>query len=779
MYSYTFDETTGGLLLNSTPTNFSKEPRPVYAAEMTLLGFHQFWDYEDQNETPYMWAEANTYWYRAKQIAKTKGGDLYNAPELMPIRGEDGSILFGKDGGHRLQPIDIPAMCEKNKDLLTIIENSTVKLIVKAYEKHKAKLDIFEVAFSGGKDSAVLLDLVKKALPKDGFVVIFGDTGMEFPDTYETAAITKKQCEEEGISFYISRSHFDPQDSWKLFGPPARVLRWCCSVHKSTPQTIKMREITGKNNYVGLDFVGVRAHESAARSKYEVENFGKKQKGQYSFNPILEWTSAEVWLYIYFNNIHVNVAYKRGNSRAGCLYCPMSGGASDYFRRASYTEEMDRYISYIENSYISSDEKKRKAYITDGGWNARKNGRDLADNPFRCIENSSNGNITIKVIAPTTDWKEWMKTIGPVLKTESGYSVKFEDQYIDFSFTETDKGYIVSIPESISKDNPKFSKLFRQVFRKAAYCGACRVCETNCRKGCISFVDGKVKIENCINCHQCHDIDSGCLLFHSLRHPQGGGNTMKSINTFTDHAPKRDWLVRFFDMKDDFFTDHGLGPAMFDFFRRFLRDAGLNDKNRFTPFAELISNIGWETDTALGLILVNLAMENPQFAWYINNLDLNIYYERNQVKDMLMEYGMKDKPADQIIRCYKRITMDSPFGNVLNFGFYTDEEDLVRSKCNMSDARVLLYALYKFAEKCNDYKEFHLSYLYDESVERDGISPVRIFGLTDEEELKSLLLGLSAQYPEFINATFTNDLQTITLRDKTSEDVLDLFREDI
>lgn len=201
MYSYTFDETTGGLLLNSTPTNFSKEPRPVYAAEMTLLGFHQFWDYEDQNETPYMWAEANTYWYRAKQIAKTKGGDLYNAPELMPIRDEDGSILFGKDGGHRLQPIDIPAMCEKNKDLLTIIENSTVKLIVKAYEKHKAKLDIFEVAFSGGKDSAVLLDLVKKALPKDGFVVIFGDTGMEFPDTYEAAAITKKQCEEEGISF--------------------------------------------------------------------------------------------------------------------------------------------------------------------------------------------------------------------------------------------------------------------------------------------------------------------------------------------------------------------------------------------------------------------------------------------------------------------------------------------------------------------------------------------------------------------------------------------------
>ncbi len=27
MYSYTFDEETGGILLNSTPTGFSKEPR--------------------------------------------------------------------------------------------------------------------------------------------------------------------------------------------------------------------------------------------------------------------------------------------------------------------------------------------------------------------------------------------------------------------------------------------------------------------------------------------------------------------------------------------------------------------------------------------------------------------------------------------------------------------------------------------------------------------------------------------------------------------------------
>ena len=34
MYTYSYDEETGGILLNTTPTVFSKEPRPVYADEL-------------------------------------------------------------------------------------------------------------------------------------------------------------------------------------------------------------------------------------------------------------------------------------------------------------------------------------------------------------------------------------------------------------------------------------------------------------------------------------------------------------------------------------------------------------------------------------------------------------------------------------------------------------------------------------------------------------------------------------------------------------------------
>lgn len=725
-----------------------------------------------------MWAESNVYWYHGVQIAKTKGGDLYNAPELLPIRTEDGLIRFSKLDGEMLNPIDIEAMCIQNTELMTIIEDTTVKKIVREYEKFKKKLDIFHVAYSGGKDSAVLLDLVKKALPVGSFVVIFGDTGMEFPDTYKVVEQTKKQCEEDGTPFYVSRSHFEPDESWHLFGPPARVLRWCCSVHKSTPQTLKMREITGKDNYVGMDFVGVRAHESVTRSKYEYENFGKKQKGQYSFNPILEWTSAEIWLYMYMNGVLINEAYKKGNSRAGCLFCPMGGGSSDYFRHCSYIQEVDQYVNWIADSYNSKDKEKRISYVTNGGWNARKNGRDLADNPFRCIESTRGDCITISVVSPSSDWREWIKTIGDILETPHGYTIMFDERSYEFTVSENAKGYLVSLPARYAKESPKFVKLFRQVFRKASYCSACRVCETNCRNGCIKFNNEKVHIENCIHCHQCHMIDSGCLLFHSLRHPQGGGKSMKSLNSFADHAPKRDWLVSFFNLKEDFFTEHSLGPMMYDMFRRFLRDAGLNEKNHFTPFAELISEIGWETDTALGLMIVNLAMDNPQIAWYVNNFDIDIYYERKQVEDMLVALDVKPKDAKSIVKAYKRI-VDTPFGNNLNFGYVSDDDDLVRLKCSISDNRVVLYALYKFAEKCNLDSEFTVSYLLDDSIERDGVSPIRLFGLYDEEELRSILLGLSSQYPEFINATYTNDLQTITLREKTSADVLKLFEEEI
>jgi phosphoadenosine phosphosulfate reductase len=794
MYSYTYSAKTGGLLLNSTPTGLSKEPRPVYAPELNLLGFNKYWQYDNQNDAPYMWAEANRYYYRGRLVAALFGGDVYHEPiiqlayicsewretpsgkataKIVCENPEDrGETFTDKKGnlftldlpepGGKLRPVDITAMIDDNREILGWLEETTAKKILDVYEKYVAKLDIFHVAFSGGKDSCVLLDLVKSVLPQDSFVVVFGDTGMEFPDTYDVIDKVEAQCKKDGVKFYRASSHFSPAESWDLFAPPSRVLRWCCSVHKSTPQTLKLREVTGKRNYTGLAYVGVRAEESATRSEYEYENNGKKIKGQYSHNSILEWTSAEVWLYIYAHNVIINEAYKRGSSRVGCLCCPMGGGKSAYVELKNYPDEVKLYFDKIKKSNgrktISGED-----YISKGGWNARKNGRDIANNPMHYFEKTNKDEIVIEAEYPSSSLAEWAKTLR-------------EDEKAQVTMQETDKGFVITYPESLQKSNPLLSRLVRQVARKAAYCKGCKVCQANCPNECISFENGAVKIDGCLHCKECHQIDSGCLLYHSLRHPQGGGIIMKSLNTMSNHAPKTEWFKNLFEKGNDFFGDHGLGPEQISFFKRFLKNAGIADRDSLLPFADIIISLGWDSDTAMGLIYINLVNENPTIEWYVNNLEVGKVYDRKTVENMLINFDVKPPVAKSICGAFKRLT-ETPLGTKLNFGYVSDDGDLARTVCSIGDSRVILYALYKFAEKCNDYKEFTLNALLSDNIERDGVSPTRIFGL-NREAMIPLLIGLSGKYPEFINATFTNDLDKISLQDdKTSEDVLELFKE--
>lgn len=165
MYSYSWDSETGGLLLNSSPLQFSKEPRPVYYKELDILGFDQHWKYDRNDSYPYMWAEANSYFYRGRLVAKTKGGSLYTAPELIMLEEPE-------PNGAPLRFVDVPAMVEKNHDLLEKLVQDTIKKIYNTYVEYRNKVDVFYVAFSGGKDSVVAFDLVQRALPHNKMKVL-------------------------------------------------------------------------------------------------------------------------------------------------------------------------------------------------------------------------------------------------------------------------------------------------------------------------------------------------------------------------------------------------------------------------------------------------------------------------------------------------------------------------------------------------------------------------------------------------------------------------------
>lgn len=759
MFGYEFDAETGGLLLNDSTPNSSKEPRPVYATEMRMLHMDEWFAFEDQNDRPYLWAEAASYYYRGELIARTKGGSLCEAPvmDYLVASNESGEKVPAVPRGYELQPVDVDSMVAKNADMMAIIEQVTVKKIYDYWKRYQKRLDCFHVAFSGGKDSMVLLELVKKALPHNAFMVVFGDTKMEFPDTYKLVNIVEQQCKEDGIAFYRAASHLGAEEAWRLFGAPSTVLRWCCSVMKSTPQTLKIRDILGKDNFVGADFVGVRAEESIKRSEYEFESYGKKQKGQHSQNPILDWNSAEVWLYIYSRKLPINEAYKKGNTRAGCLFCPMGRGKADSFRQMSYPNEIEKFVSIIRDM---TDDPNIETYISNGGWASRKNGRDIKNNPERYIETERDGKLYIRVISPKTDWREWIKTLG--------------DLPFDFSIVETADGYEVGFP--IEYNKTVLGKRFKQVFRKAAYCIGCRVCEVNCVFGCIDFSNG-LKITNCRHCQQCHEVDEGCLMYHSLEQPKNGGRVMKnSLNSYADHAPKPEWIDDFFDKGKEFFSNHRLGPMQISIFKKFLTNAGLIVKEETTSLYDLVKSVGKNTDAAWGLILINLAYNNVQIKWYIDNMQVQEANARNSLEDILKAEGVSDKDARSIMKAFKRLT-ETPLGTVLHFGTTSGKsvETLTRTKCTLQDDRVLLYALYRYAEACQDYYEFSLSRLMNTSIDSAGISPVKLFGFA-EDEMITMLNGLSAKYPAFINVTFTHGLDKISLReDKTSDDVLRLF----
>ena len=159
MYTYEWDSSTGGYILTPMPLTFSKEPRPVYYKELDYLGFDKYWQYDKNDSFPYMWAEANNYYYRGRLVAKTKGGSVSCAPTIEIVEEPEPE-------GYALRFVDIPAMVEKNKDLMEQLEQETVKTIYNTYTKYKKKIDVFYVAFSGGKDSVVTLDLVQRALPQ-------------------------------------------------------------------------------------------------------------------------------------------------------------------------------------------------------------------------------------------------------------------------------------------------------------------------------------------------------------------------------------------------------------------------------------------------------------------------------------------------------------------------------------------------------------------------------------------------------------------------------------
>lgn len=805
MYAYEWDSSTGGYILTPMPLAFSKEPRPVYYKELDILGFDKYWDYDKNDSFPYMWAEVNNYYYRGRLVAKTKGGSLYTPPELVLIEDPEPE-------GYPLRFVDIPAMVDKNRQLMEQLVQETIKKIYNTFIEYQDKVDVFYVAFSGGKDSVVVLDLVQRALPHNCFKVLFGDTGMEFPDTYETVEKIKQICAEEKIEFLQAKSKLKPENTWQIFGPPAVTIRWCCSVHKTTPQIMQLREVLQKPDFTGMAFTGVRGDESLSRSEYDAISYGGKHSGQYSCHPILEWNTAELFLYIYENGLTFNNAYKKGNTRAGCLVCPMSQGKHDYMKYKNYPDDTDLFINkIITTSGKNFSKENYDRFVEQGYWRTRKSGRELSFGHDKHVFEIVKGQNVITVQKKNEYWKEWAKTIGQVTSLGDGeFSIAYEGKsYAIRTISTQEGGEQFTFPNiENSKSDIKFLSLFKSVIIKSVYCVNCGYCAAECKSGCIDMANGVHISNQCKHCFSCHDIYSHCLRYNSIKN-RIGAKVMTGLDRYYSFGIKENWLRVYFDYEgtSSFWKSDGDGEVpnkKKDAFLNFVKDAGLVDEDKslkgkeykyikYKPnkFAEKMFSLGVDDESMWAYLMCNLvyAEDSEEFRWFIKNIPFSETSTPESIKLRLDEVMENDKSGlgkRNICDALKSFLIKTPFGKQLGLGSVIDYEEkvssngretitlnyFVRGSWKNPDEKVILYALYKFAEACGNYRQFTLTRLLDTSVESAGISPTQIFGL-NRETMEKILNGLTFNYPDLIEARFTLGLDNITLKsDKTANEIL-------
>lgn len=469
----------------------------------------------------------------------------------------------------------------------------------------------------------------------------------------------------------------------------------------------------------------------------------------------------------------------------------MEASKNTWFKEQLYSGSINNsqttsfYNNIILNNTIAKElpPEKKKEFMDIGVWKSRHNGAKLFSPHDIYKEKNEGDEIIVTLDKISTDWREWLKTVGKLQFNSNNEVYIYFDKYkCLLKHNEYNSKHVFRITNiHHTQAEINFASWIKIALRKAGYCITCQVCEANCPNGFIHMNDGNVKIDNeCTKCKKCYTVDNGCLVSASQRLPKERNKMNGSIDQYKNMGVQYQWVVDYLRKRDDFWSDNQLGSMMITALSAFLRHAGVSERKKITAFGNMVANQGAESETAWALMLCNLVY-TPQFYWWVENIQPYRTYTQPELYDMLKD-DLTENSTKNAISGFKNIFSTNPvLSEKIGFGVVSVERkgkntyliDAERTSWATPDERVILYSLYKFAEACGNYRQFTLTRLLDHDVESDGISPTQIFGL-DRDTMEKILNGLTFNYPDLIEARFTLGLDNITLKsDKTASEVLD------
>ena len=215
------------------------------------------------------------------------------------------------------------------------------------------------VSFSGGKDSTVLLHIVRSIYPD--VPAVFVDTGLEYPEirefvkTIDNVIWLKPEMNfrevlkrygypvvSKQVSMAINRyrnTKSETQKNLRLYGydkktgksqtvgiipkkfhylihSEFKISEKCCDIMKKRP-------FKNFYNETGMcAFVGTMAEESRMRRiNYEQHGCNAYDLDIPQGRPLMIWKEKDVWDYIKKYNISYSKIYDMGERRTGCMFC--------------------------------------------------------------------------------------------------------------------------------------------------------------------------------------------------------------------------------------------------------------------------------------------------------------------------------------------------------------------------------------------------------------------------------------------------------------------------